>query len=357
MIKIEKRNKEIVEFNKEKIENAVIKAFLSKEFTINGEEIYKEESRSFAKGIANEVLIMLKKIYDKGSVVSVERIQNLIEDSLMKAGFTDVAKSFITYRYERTLARNKKIIDKQKRFVKTIQDITFAESEEENFKRENANVDGNTSMGTMLQYGSSVSKDFALNHILKDEYVKAHKEGDIHIHDLDFLSIATTTCTQINLEELFSGGFSTGHGFIREPQSIASYAALTAIAIQANQNDQHGGQSINAFDYYLAPGVIKSFRKSLKEQVEVLVDFYLEEDFDFKDIFEGIDNLESISLEGEEIKRLTSRLAKELEDKAAKKIVSKAYNRALKIVEKQTYQAMESLVHNLNTMNSRAGEL
>ena len=134
-------------------------------------------------------------------------------------------------------------------------------ADEDDTKRENANVDGDTAMGTMLQYGSTVSKEFAKSYLIKKKFADLHDAGDIHIHDMDFEAMGTTTCCQIDLNKLFKNGFSTGHGFLREPNSIISYSALAAIAIQANQNDQHGGQSIPNFDYGIAPGVMKTYRK------------------------------------------------------------------------------------------------
>ena len=136
----------------------------------------------------------------------------------------------------------------------------------EDSKRDNANVNGDTAMGTMLQYGSTISKEFSKSYFIKPEFSDMHDSGMIHIHDMDFLPMGTTTCCQIDLSSLFEKGFSTGHGFLRSPNSIMSYAALAAIAIQSNQNDQHGGQSIPAFDYYMAPGVVKSFRKEFKSR-------------------------------------------------------------------------------------------
>jgi ribonucleoside-triphosphate reductase len=123
-------------------------------------------------------------------------------------------------------------------------------------KRENANIDGDTAMGTMLKYGSEGAKQFYEMFVLKPEHSIAHKEGDIHIHDMDFLTL-TTTCCQIDIEKLFKNGFGTGHGYLREPNDIHSYSALACIAIQSNQNDQHGGQSIPNFDYAMAQGVQK----------------------------------------------------------------------------------------------------
>ena len=115
-------------------------------------------------------------------------------------------------------------------------------------------------MGTMLKYGSEGAKQFDEMYVLCPDHAKAHIEGDIHIHDLDFYTL-TTTCCQIDLQKLFHGGFSTGHGFLREPNDIQSYSALACIAIQSNQNDQHGGQSVPNFDYSMAEGVAKTYRR------------------------------------------------------------------------------------------------
>ena len=107
---------------------------------------------------------------------------------------------------------------------------------------------------------------------MKKEYAEAHDNGTIHIHDMDFLAMGTTTCCQIDLARLFKNGFDTGHGFVRPPQDISTYASLACIVIQANQNDQHGGQAIPALDYYLAPGVLKTFKKQFKQTIYDFLD-------------------------------------------------------------------------------------
>ena len=140
-------------------------------------------------------------------------------------------------------------------------ELTFRDAKDADIKRENANIDADTAMGTMLKYGSEGSKYFINNHVLPKDIAAAHINGDIHIHDEDFYML-TETCCQIDLIRLFSDGFCTGHGFLREPKDIRSYAALACIAIQANQNEMHGGQSVPNFDYAMAPGVRKTFRKS-----------------------------------------------------------------------------------------------
>ena len=164
--------------------------------------------------------------------------------------------------------------------MKSIEEITFEDANDADIKRENANIDGNTAMGTMLQYGSTVSKEFCKTHVIKPEHSYAHDNGDIHIHDMDFLNMGTLTCCQIDINKLFKGGFSTGHGFLREPNDIISYAALAAIAIQSNQNDQHGGQSIPFFDYGLAEGVYKTFKKFYIDNMSKAIKLFKSEDID-----------------------------------------------------------------------------
>ncbi|MDL0415131.1 anaerobic ribonucleoside triphosphate reductase, partial [Clostridioides difficile] len=241
--------------------------------------------------------------------------------------------------------------------------ITFEDAEDADIKRENANINGNTAMGTMLQYGSTVSKEFCKTHILKPEHSFAHDNGDIHIHDMDFLNMGTLTCCQIDVKKLFNGGFSTGHGFLREPQDIISYGALAAIAIQSNQNDQHGGQSIPFFDYGLAEGVYKTFKK-----------FYIGNLAKALKLFKGIENndvIKNIVYNTEKetnqkvgLKRdeLYLNLEKEkliqtfdIDEELVNKMQNFAFEESYRETDKKTYQSMEAFIHNLNTMHSRAG--
>ena len=173
---------------------------------------------------------------------TVEQIQDNVESVLISHGYVRTAKSYILYRAERTRVR-----DMNTRLMKTFEDITYSDAKESDIKRENANIDGNTPMGAMLKYGSEGAKHFNVMYVLNPKHSEAHRNGDIHIHDLDFYTL-TTTCCQIDIIKLFKDGFSTGHGVLREPNDISSYSALACIAIQSNQNDQHGGQSIVNFD-------------------------------------------------------------------------------------------------------------
>lgn len=138
------------------------------------------------------------------------------------------------------MQEDKTFQDNVDNYMSKIKSILGDSAKDNDIKRENANIDGDSAMGTMLQLGSTTSKEYSLKYLISEDIAKAHLEGDIHIHDLDFYAAGcTTTCTQIDLEKLFANGFSTGHGFLREPNDIMSYAALAAIAIQSNQNDQH----------------------------------------------------------------------------------------------------------------------
>jgi ribonucleoside-triphosphate reductase len=213
----------------------------------------------------------------------------------------------------------------------------------------------------MLKYGSEGAKHFFELHVLNSKHAKAHRSGDIHIHDLDFLTL-TTTCCQIDIDKLFTGGFSTGHGFLREPNDIISYSALTCIAIQANQNDQHGGQSVPNFDYALAKGVAKTFFKLYKQNFSKAIELLVPENKNSNSAIEIIENAVKISGHKPSLKINQNYLAEEfkfvcqLTDEAtAKKIQHFTYSKAVEEADNRTYQAMEAFVHNLNTMHSRAG--
>ena len=182
-------------------------------------------------------------------------MQDLVESVLIEQGFAKVAKN--TYS---TAPKEAVQEEMNSRLMKTYEDIVYKDASEVDVKRENANIDGDSAMGSMLKFGSEGAKHFYELYMLKPEHAKAHADGDIHIHDLDFYSL-TTTCCQIDLEKLFKNGFSTGHGVLREPKSIQSYTALAAIAIQANQNDQHGGQSIPSLTMPWRPALEKATEK------------------------------------------------------------------------------------------------
>lgn len=336
-----KRDGKKTKFEEEKIAIAIKKGFDSVEDSKYTENDVTKVYESVVKDIT-------KKYSDKKSI-KIEDIQDLIEEKLKKYEYMDVYDNFSAYRKLRNKSRNL-FKEKEHKFLKSIESLGMEDAKNVDAKRENANVDGDTAMGTMLQFGSTLTKEFAKSYLMKQRFAEAHDKGAIHIHDMDFMPMGTTTCCQIDLSELFKDGFSTGHGHLRTPNSIMSYAALAAIAIQSNQNDQHGGQSIPAFDYYMAPGVIKTYKKNLKQEI---YDYLELEGFlnfiKFNRIEKEIDKINTIDYDISNLDIFAK------EEERVLKIFRLANKKALKKTDKMTYQAMESFIHNLNTMHSRAG--
>ena len=341
---ITKRDGRTVHFDINKIASAIEKAFAA---TI-GKKDY-----AICLALAQEV----SDIFEEKQIDSptVEQIQDTVERVLINHGHVRTAKAYILYRAERTRVRNM-----NDRLMKTFEDITYKDATDSDIKRENANIDGNTAMGSMLKYGSEGAKHFYESYVLNPAHSEAHRNGDIHIHDLDFYTL-TTTCCQIDLIKLFHDGFSTGHGVLREPNDIASYASLACIAIQSNQNDQHGGQSIANFDYGLAPGVAKTYKKRYRSNLTSLIEVMdcAAHAKKTKEIFRTLTAENLIpTLDGsqaytdrEKALLIEAGVPEEILDK----IQSFSAKKATEETDKATYQAMEALLHNLNTMHSRAG--
>ena len=347
-----KRNGKKVDFDGSKIALAIKKGFDNAIIVDDDhEDGTSKYSTKDVQIVYKEVINKIEKDFKDADKIKIEQIQDMIEAALRKKGYEDIYQSFTEYRERR--AQSRELFSEEKKlhkFLKTIEGLGLKSADEDNTKRENANVDGDTAMGTMLQYGSTVSKEFAKTYLMKSRFSEAHENGSIHIHDMDFLPMGTTTCMQIELDKLFKNGFSTGHGHLREPQDIMSYSALAAIAVQSNQNDQHGGQSIPAFDYYMAPGVLKTFKKHFKQQLYDLLDYMDFLDFVNMDkLSKEIDKLETIEFDIKDFYsycKQSSRL---------KDLFNKSYEKALAKTNRTTFQAMEAFVHNLNTMHSRAG--
>lgn len=228
-----KRNGTVKPFTSNRIREAIRKAVIAS----HTQEELKDFSNLVLERLTSDVVIQIKDILDKqtGDVkaIGINVIQDIVERTLIKNGFADTAKAYILYRRKRDEIRNTR-----DSISKTISDVLMSDSKDSDTKRENANIDGNTAMGTMLQVGANVSKNYYLNNMMSKDIAKAHIDGYIHIHDLDFYKL-TVTCCQIDFEKLAKGGFNTGHGYLREPQSIGSYTTLAAIAIQSDQNDCH----------------------------------------------------------------------------------------------------------------------
>ncbi|MDD3192793.1 MAG: anaerobic ribonucleoside triphosphate reductase [Oscillospiraceae bacterium] len=340
-----KRDGRQVPFDPTKITDAIYKAA----------QVLGGHDREMAEELTNKVIAYLTDELHE-THPAVEQVQDAVEKILIENGHARTAKEFILYRAERTRVR-----DMNTKLMRIYEDLTFKPAVDNDIKRENANIDGDTPMGTMLKYGSEGSKQFCEMYVLDPQFSKAHAEGDIHIHDLDFYTL-TTTCTQIDILKLFKDGFCTGHGFLREPNDIASYSALACIAIQSNQNDQHGGQSIPNFDYGMAPGVRKTYQRVYSRNVGRALE-----------LLGGLEDGEAIA---KQIAVLIKdqhgllpvladdngyheyekpELAKYVPEELVEKIQRFAVKNAKKETHRSTFQAMEALVHNLNTMHSRAG--
>lgn len=333
---IRKRNGEFVPFKEEKILNAIRKA--------------NKADGSEPMGPA-DLPFLTEKVVEQlpdGTVPTVEQVQDLVEETLIRYGYAHTAKAYILYRAERT-----KIRDSAASLMGIYKKLTYSDAADEDIKRENANVDADTSMGTMLKYGSEGAKYFVLNYVLPKDIAKAHQEGDIHIHDMDFYML-TETCCQIDLLKLFHDGFSTGDGFVREPNSIRAYSSLACIAIQANQNEMHGGQSVPNFDYAMAEGIRKTYRKAYFRNFGLhlaLVENMTQEEIDNR--LAGLEAGLDVPVTMGNRQAITEKLSSW--DPCMQEAHRFASEAAWQDADKETYQAMEALVANLNTMHSRAG--
>ena len=361
---ITKRNGEVVDYNWQKIYKAILGAN-------NDTDAQDRMSIDDVGRIAKSVE---EKIQNKQNI-SVEEIQDVVEQELMSRNFFTVARNYIAYRQKHSSRRKA-----GKELVATYKDMLFEDASNIDLKRDNANINTDAPMGIMLKMGTESCKYFIDNYVLPDEIAEADKSNHIHIHDKDF-SLITLNCCQIDLLKLLKGGFSTGHGYLREPQSIRAYSSLACIAIQSNQNDMFGGQSINCFDYAMAEGVRKSFRKILyKKVIESIKVFYGNQDPLFLMATDKIAELEWPTYrEGgikkteinsdPEVKEILNKVEKIIEyigscakDEHAHPIFSLqypkpmvVYNLACTEVEDETFQAMEAFIHNMNTLHSRAG--
>lgn len=348
---IKKRDGREIHFSPEKITRAIFLA-ASK---VAEQEGMKADYHT-AEKLTDQVVSYLEARYQNDEEPGVEDIQDAVVKILIENGHAKTSEAYILYRAERSKIRNMKT-----RLMKNIEEITFADSKDADVKRENANIDGNTAMGTMLQYGSAVSREFCKSQLMNPQFAHLHDNGDIHIHDMDFMNMGTLTCCQIDLDKLFAGGFSTGHGHLREPQDISSYAALAAIAIQSNQNDQHGGQSIPAFDYYLAKGVAKTFRKEYIANLNRALELFINLNTDITETIKQLEQTSgkhpAITMDEEFLNAINKMLAEDygLGRDQIELINKFTYQEAFKDTDKKTFQAMEGFVHNLNTMHSRAG--
>ena len=346
-----KRSGEKVPFDASKIRGAIFKA--------NVRNATEKMSDKQLDQLTQAVVAELEKMKE---VPTVEQIQDVVEEKLIAADYAKTAKAYILYR-----AEHQKLREMDDELVKIYSALTFVPAEDADLKRENANINADTAMGTMLKYGSEGAKSFYDKYVIPPHIAKAHAEGQIHIHDKDFYTL-TETCCQIDLIKLFHNGFSTGHGYLREPNAISSYAALACIAIQANQNEMHGGQSVPNFDYSMAQGVDKTYSK---EYFKALIQFFqVSKAMPYDQVKAMVDNvkenlgghvdMDKAQAYGQKVAGYLPRHQREngfeeITQEEALQAAQYAAQTAWRETDKATYQAMEALVHNLNTMNSRAG--
>lgn len=333
-IKVIKRDGKKVDFDGTKIALAIKKGF---------DSINEESNKKYTENDVNKVynLVINQIMALELDKIKIEEIQDMIEEKLRDENYLDVFKSFSEYRERRAQSRRIFLEEKkQHKFLKALEDLTLKTSSNEN--------ENNTPLELMVDYGSTVSREFAKAYIVKKKVAELQESGEIHIHDLNFMPLGTTTTSQINLLSLFDEGFKTKNICIREPQNIMSYSALAVIAITLNQKEQHGCQSIPAFDYYMAPGVLKTFKKQFQETInDILAYTDLDKFAAINGIEREIERLETIKFDIAIFDKY-SRDSEQL-----KRVFRIAYESTLRKLEKAVVQAVEAFVHNINTIDSR----
>lgn len=295
--------------------------------------------------IVNEV----KDFFEDDAEIAVEDIQNEVENALMHSRFPDVAREYVRYRQRHEMRRNASA-----ELMEEYNDLLFTDPRDMDLKRDNANINTDAPMGIMLKLGTEGAKSYVYNYFMPEDVAKACKDGILHYHDADF-SLITFNCLQTRLAKVLKGGFNTGHGFLREPNSIRAAAALTAISIQSSQNDLFGGQAINAFDYDLAPYVNKSFCRAIHDAIDEWYEFSGKEkpaiwEVFFENQYEYGNDEKNRKLIDSAIKH-TAPL--DISDEEIDKIISIATEKT----KDETHQAMEAFIHNMNTLHSRAGRM
>ena len=324
----------------------------------DGEKIRSAVDKAFrAAGLIDEEGYALRiesliqtELCHRNAQVAVEEIQDRVEAELMNLA-PQVAKKYIIYREWRTVQREKRTTLKR-----TMDGIVSIEKNDINLG--NANMSAYTPSGQMMTFASEVTKDYAMKYLLSAPFARAHAAGDIHIHDLDYYPTKTATCVQYDLADLFERGFHTKNGSIRTPQNIQSYATLATIVFQTNQNEEHGGQAIPAFDFFMAPGVRKTFIRQLADRLlyaHSLLSGRSFSDEERKGFIEALRGLEPplahTDAAAEALAAGLERIGCQLPATAVRLALEEAYQRT----KRDTHQAMEGFVHNLNTMHSRGG--
>ena len=345
---IRKRSGELAPFDETKIRSAVFKANIR--FT---------QERLSPHQLDELTHQVVRRALAGNFIPTVEQVQDLVEECLIDHGYAQTAKAYILYRDEHRKARE---FDPE--LMKTYENLTFRPNREE---QEYRGINEDTAMGTMLEYGSEGAKAFYDRNVIPPEISQAHREGAIHIHDKDFYALTETSC-QIDPITLFHEGFSTGHGYLREPNDIRSYTALACIAIQANQNEMHESQGIPNFDYAMAPGIDKTYRKayfsSLRQYWQILLGFSHDDAMALaEEVKEQLGTGLALTRTDAFGETLIQWLPRHQAEKGFQPISPEearaSHQYAVRQAEEETdaacWQAMEALIHNLNTMNSRAG--
>ena len=345
---IRKRSGELAPFDETKIRSAVFKANIR--FT---------QERLSPHQLDELTHQVVRRALAGNFIPTVEQVQDLVEECLIDHGYAQTAKAYILYRDEHRKARE---FDPE--LMKTYENLTFRPNREE---QEYRGINEDTAMGTMLEYGSEGAKAFYDRNVIPPEISQAHREGAIHIHDKDFYALTETSC-QIDPITLFHEGFSTGHGYLREPNDIRSYTALACIAIQANQNEMHESQGIPNFDYAMAPGIDKTYRKayfsSLRQYWQILLGFSHDDAMALaEEVKEQLGTDLALTRTDAFGEALIQWLPRHQVEKGFQPIspeeAKASHQYAVRQAEEETdaacWQAMEALIHNLNTMNSRAG--
>ena len=303
-----KRDGRVTEFNEERIIKAIT---LAMSHTTGGVDI------DLATRITDSVKNQLK---DKVQV-SVYEIQDLVEKKLMGSSRKEVAQEYITYRYNRDVARKSKTKDM---FLEII------ETKSNDVTRENANMNADTPAGMMMKFASETTKPFVDDFLLSTEARNAVNGGYIHVHDKDYYPTKSLTCIQHPLDKILKNGFRAGHGSSRPAKRIETASIIACISLETVQNEMHGGQAIPAFDFYLAPYVRSTYIEEVKK-IEKVLDIDLSKIYDYK--IEDYIKKETTNLKGEE------------------KYLQLAINNTVDRV----HQAMEAFIHNMNTIHSRGG--
>jgi ribonucleoside-triphosphate reductase len=321
LLQVCKRDGRVVPYDKDRIIAAVYKAGATLEA---------------AESTAEKVELDIRQGF--GNTIPITEIEHLVDVVLCSNPSTEhIARSYSRYRNERTRVRERSSV-----LSKKIAEVMNFSSDS---TKENANINGESTMGLIYRFASESSKDFSARELAPPQFMDAHSIGLIHIHDFDFYATGSQTCLQIDLKKLFKGGFGTGHGNLREPNSIGSYAALAAIVMQANQNEMHGGQSLPMFDFQMADGV----RKSLKSNVKMFLNFW--QNIDISHIPSDVFRLpKGGNFYDTELRDYLISVA-DYDNLYLDSVLNRAYEKTIK----DTHQAMEGFIANLNTMQSRFG--